>query len=158
MAKYLTKSGVIETGARNGKAFKIDGEWYSVYKVGQANGAEKGDSVSFEYETVTKGGQTFHNIQGNIKVEGSGKSSGGGGNGGGESRTSAASSAHGESAGGVSARDQQIIRQNALTQANTALATYYHGGAGDQGMAPEDYAEHVVDIARIFEKYSKGEV
>ncbi len=168
MAKYLTKSGTIEKSARNGKAFMIDEVWYSVYKVGQANGAEKGDSVSFEYETVVKGGQEFHNIKGDIKVDGRAAASA-------PSREEAPAREAPNGTKGVDGDafrkrsmkyfpmpkddvDRPIVRQNSLTNANAALAAFYNGEAGDQGMAPEDYAEQVIAIARLFEAYSTGEV
>src|SRR4249919_184552 len=78
MAKtnYESMQGTIEKAARNGKAFLIDDEWYSVYKVQQANGAEAGDYVEFQYEVVHKGGQDFRNIQGNITVKGAASTKG----------------------------------------------------------------------------------
>lgn len=145
----LKKKGVIEVVARNKKGIKIGEEWFGAFKVAQISGASQGDEVEFEYEQKGE----FNNIKGNVKVLSAGSPPA-------PDRPEAPSSrdSGAASSGAVTVKDQQIIRQNSLTQANMLLGNFYNGEMGGQGMTPEQAAEEVISIARIFEQYSKGEV
>lgn len=168
--EILSGSGVIEAMARNGKAFKIGDDWFSVYKASQMNGAQKDDEVEFEYVEVNKGGATFLNVEGNVEVVGEaqerperastarqaparrGVAA--------PSRTSRAEApapSRGGSGVGEDKRQVSIIRQNSLTQANGILATMAKAGLlGDQ--TAEELAELAVSLARdFFEPYSLGD-
>ena len=142
MAKYKSFEGTVSKAARNGRAFEIDGEWYSIFKTAQLKGqeVEVGDYIKFEYETVEKGGQTFHNIKGDVEVQ---KGSRG--------RSSSRSSGGGETSGeevrrGPTSRDVMIVRQNALSHA-TALVI-----AGNMGSL-DDAIVDVIATARQLEEY-----
>lgn len=142
----LKKKGVIEVVARNKKGIKIGDDWFGAFKIAQVSGASAGDEVEFEYEQKGE----FNNIKGNVKVLSSS----------GPSEEAPADSPRdtGASAGGVTQRDQQIIRQNSLAHATNLINGFYGTEMGGQGMTPEQVAEEVISIARIFESYSKGEV
>lgn len=142
MAKYKTFEGTVSKAARNGRAFEIDGEWYSIFKTAQLKGqtVEVGDYIKFEYETVEKGGQTFHNIKGDVDVTSGAKSRG-------SSRSSSKEEPEGQEVRrGPSDRDVMIVRQNSLSHA-TALVT-----AGNMGSL-EDAVEDVIATARLLEAY-----
>lgn len=179
MAKYTKFSGVIEARARNGKGLKIGEDWYTAYKATQVpEGIQKGDTVEFEYEEATKGGATFRNIKGDVKLVSAGASddvgrSSGSGLG---TRASAKGGDGRGSIDGDSFRrrsmkffpvpsndvDRPIIRQNSLTQANALFATLVkHNdtfGLDLSVQSATDAAEFLVEIARVFESYSSGEV
>src|SRR5574342_583455 len=144
MAKqtYEKMQGTIEKAARNGKAFLIDEEWYSVYKAQQANGAEAGDYVEFEYETVVKGGQSFRNIQGSVTVKGAEKKSAPARS---SSRTEASDDSKEEaSRARYEAKDRSIVRQNMLRHA-TAIVMGSNPGSLD------DAVDDVMAVARRWE-------
>lgn len=139
-------SGTIEAVARSGKVIKIGEEWYSAFKVGQLNGAGKGDTVELEYETVNKGGRDFHNIKGNVTLIGGAPKEAANDNGS-RAGTSVAP-------GAITARDASIVRQSSLNRATEILAIVYYGGAE---VAPAELAAEAVDLATIFEAYVLGE-
>lgn len=151
-----TKTGIVESVARSGKALQIDGEWYSAFTPGALNGASKGDSVKFNYKDVDKGGVVYHNIQGNVSVS--------------EPEAAASASAPraaaptGFSKGGrsfpVGALDPErsIIRQNALTQANKMLENCNPLSFDGDFEKIEEHAHRVIAVARIFESYSAGDL
>jgi hypothetical protein len=173
MAKYTKFSGVIEARARNGKGLKIGEDWYTAFKAAQVpEGIQKGDTVEFEYEEVNRGGATFFNIKGDVKLVSSG----------GESKSSASSggsrssgnSRSGDGRGSIDGDsyrkrsmkffpvphddvDLPIIRQNSLTQANSLVASLVKQENFDLPSDPFEAAELVVEIARIFEAYSTGQ-
>ncbi len=65
-----TVSGVIESARKDGKGIKVDGEWYSAFTASQLGEARYKDEVEFKVKDNTKGGRTFHNIQGDVKIVG----------------------------------------------------------------------------------------
>lgn len=145
-------TGVIEAQSRNKQSILINEVWYRAFKVDQLKGAVKGDKVSFDEEVATKGDQTFHNIKGDVTIV-DGASNGS------APRASSGGSA-GASSGGASVgnRDRSIVRQNSLTQANALFRTVI----GESGVESEDdmasMAQELIDVARLFEAYSMGEV
>lgn len=178
MSKFESAQGVVEAVARNNKAFKLEGEadWFTVYRASQLNGAQKGDSVSFEFDEKVSGGKTFLNVQGDVEVSEGKRSSGRSSGSGGSERRSGSGRGRGDAAdsGGSSAYvtdrgfkiptfpvpadhpDRSIIRQNSLTQANAILATMARGGLlGD--MDADGLVEEAIRLARSFEAYSTGE-
>lgn len=153
MAARLKGGGTIQTMARNGKAFKLDDEeWYSVFKPQQLAGAGVGDVVEFEYEEAHKGSQTFRNVKDNVRIVGGSSERAGS-----SSRSSDTPRSTSSSSGGGSAdrRDRQIVRQNALTQANTLFRTVT--GDGGLEVAAEQEVETIIEMAKRFEAYVFGE-
>lgn len=159
----ISMTGVIEAVARNGKAFKIGEEWFSVYKAPQMNGAQKGDEVEFEFVEANKGGATFLNVEGNVNVVGAEPEAR-------PARPTRASAARPaaraaaptrasrseSTAPSGDPRQRSIVRQNSLTQANALLATAARLGIlGEQ--EPEELAELALTLARTFEAYSMVE-
>jgi hypothetical protein len=168
-------SGVVESMARNRKAIKVDGEWYSAFNASQLGGVEWKDEVEFDYEEVIKGGATFLNIKGEVAVlvDGGERDSepsdnppsrgrGGAAKGSGRTATAKAPARAGrrapaespspQKAGGYN-KDRSIVRQNSLTQANALYATL--GRAGLIGEVEQAVAaEELLDLARMFEAYS----
>lgn len=153
-------SGTISAVSRNGKGICIDDTWYNAYKAAQINGASKGDAVEFQVKEVNKGGTTFRNIEGDVRVVGAGS-------GGSSARPSGASGGGRSNGGGDSdkmtkeewaKKDRMIVRQNALTQANALFRSV----TGEDGIAadPEDtdnYVAIIIEMAKQFEEYVTGE-
>jgi hypothetical protein len=138
MAKYKSMEGTVSRVVRDGRAFEIDGEWYSVFKVAQAKGVEPGDYLKFEYESVVKGDQTFHNIKGDAEIT----------KGAPAKRSSGGSSAKDgeEVVRGPTARDIMIVRQNALSHAHALVVAL---GVKDL----EDATDDTIAVARKLEEY-----
>src|SRR5688500_10455707 len=67
----LKKVGFIEATSRDGKRFKMDGDWYSAFSSSQMNGASEGDYVRFVYKEKASatGGDPFRNVQGTVTKE-----------------------------------------------------------------------------------------
>lgn len=161
MAKTLHAEGVIEAVARNEKAFKIGEDWFSVYKVGQTNGAKKGDEVEFDYVEKKVGGAVFLNVEGDVTVLNEGaeeeKPAPRGRATSGRTATKSAPAARSSSTSeSPDQRQRSIVRQNSLTQANSLLHTMALSGTLGAG-SPEELAELAVELARVFEKYSMVE-
>ena len=166
MARKTQFEGEVQAKSRagTGLAFNIDGEdvWFNAREPEQIpDDVAKGDIVAFEYDTSSKGGKTFRNIQGDVELveKGEGasrppaRSSGGRGapqRSGGSSRGAPARSAP---AGGPDRRDIQIVRQNAMTQANALLSTY-PDLIDVEGLSGADVAAEVVDIAKVFADFA----
>lgn len=160
-SKTLHAEGVIEAVARNGKAFKIDEDWFSVYKVGQLNEAKKGDEVEFDYIEKKVGGAVFLNVEGAVTIlnEGAeeekptarGRSSGPSSKAAPKRETRSVSTSE-----SPDQRQRSIVRQNSLTQANSLLETMSRAGTLGDG-SPEELAELAIELARVFEKYSMVE-
>lgn len=163
MARTIQFEGEVAAKSRAGTgiAFNIDGEdtWFNAKDAEQIpEDVEKGDIVSFEYTTSAKGGRTFNNIQGDVELVEKGK--GGGqsrGASGGRSRGSAPSRAPARSggapsrssgSGGVDRRDVQIVRQNALTQANKLVETFPELIDGNP-----DIPTQIIELAKQFEAF-----
>lgn len=158
--------GAVEAVARSGKALKIGDDWFNAMKTDQMEGVKAGDVVAFEYELKKVGGQEFRNIKGEVEIVEEGeekpqrRSSGGGSSGRsnysrGDSGRGASRSSGGSrgSAGSEDTRQRMIVRQNSLTQANAMFATLAAAGQlGEQ--SPEDLADAILEIAKVFEAYS----
>lgn len=153
--------GIIEAVARSGTSFKLEGDpgWFGVFRASQMNGAQKGDSVSFSFEAVNKGGKEFLNVKGNVSIEGesggrevparrnappSGRSAP-------RSAPTASSNAPKDDP-----RQRSIVRQNSLTQANALYATLGRAGLLGEGRA-EELALEIIEVAKLFETYSMVE-
>jgi hypothetical protein len=169
MSKTMT--GEIVAKARNGKgiALNIDGEdtWFNAKSEDQIpEDVDKGDVVEFEYGTTRKGGRTFNNIEGDVEIVekgagggssrggsrggGTGRSSGGAARAGGGGRQSYSGSRSGGSGGD---KDRQIVRQNALTQANKLVETFPGLILDADNNDPEDTAKQIIELAKVFEEY-----
>lgn len=166
MAKTFNTSGTIEAVARNGKAFKIGEDWFSVYKAAQLGDAQKGDDVEFDYVEKKVGGTVFLNVEGNVNIVGGGSSEpeerparsarGGGSAPARTARSEAPARSGGGSSGSEQQRQRSIVRQNSLTQANNLLAAMARMGTLEGG--PEELAELAVQLAKdYFEPYSMVE-
>lgn len=149
-------NGVVEAVARSGKAIKIGADWYSAFTVAGLNGAAVGDNVEFVYTETTKEGTTYRNIKGSVKVKGSAPAPAAGG-GEAPARTPAYSKGGRSFPVGPLDPERSIIRQNALTQANTLFRTLT-GEKGASGLSTTAAAQGLIDIARIFESYSAGDM
>lgn len=165
MARTSQFEGEVAAKSRAGTgiAFNLDGEdtWFNAKDAEQIpEDVEKGDIVSFEYTTSAKGGRTFNNIQGDVELvekgKGGGQSRGASGgrsrgaparSGGAPSRAPARSAGGG---GGIDRRDVQIVRQNALTQANKLVETFPEL-ADNSG--PEEAAASIIELAKAFEAF-----
>lgn len=165
--------GVVVAKARNGKgiAFNVDGEdiWYNAQDEDQIpQDVAKGDLVAFSYDTTRKGGRTFSNIKGDVEIleKGDGGGSSRGGSGGGSGRSGGSRGGYsgrsggggrtsgGASGGGATDKDRQIVRQNALTQANKLVETIVGAALADSSVElPELTPAFVIDLAKEFESY-----
>jgi hypothetical protein len=142
----------VEAKARTGKSIKVGDDWYGAFSASQLDGVEKGDTVTFTYTVTEKGDKTYKNIKGNVKKEA-----------GASTPVSASSSGGGKSSGGGWVvkefpvpplhPDRSIIRQNSLTHAGKVVEMFGHDGLD----SPDELAQAIVEIARIFEAYSTGE-
>lgn len=159
-----TKTGVIEVMGKDNKRFKIGEEWFSAFSISQMNDVKLHDSVTFTYTTTVKGENTYNNIKGNVTrnppgtvgaTEASSPSAA-------SAAPPRASSSYSKGAFPVPALDgsRSIIRQNALTQANTAASNYYGltGFNSSDFPTAETYADHIIELARKFEAYSAGDL
>lgn len=139
-----TMNGTVEAIRKDGKAFKLSGgDWYSAFKAEQLNGAQKGDTVEFQYKT----NGNFKNIDGSVTRTG---------NGGGDAGSSPAPKRQYNAGGGrsfpVGKADggRAINRQNALT--NAVNFTIANTGEGSFMTT-----EEVIEVARQFEAYTCGD-
>lgn len=136
--------GVVKALSQYGKGFAIEGVdgWFTAYKESDVVGADVGTTVEFKYKVKPNPkGADYMNIQGQVNViSAAAPSSGGGG---------------GRKGGtGSSNTGQQIMRQNALTNA-TAL---YASGTIDTSSNPKDAITDVLKIANVFANYSAGNI
>ena len=145
MAERLT--GTIEAISKDGKRFLLTetGKWYSCFTSSQMKG-ERGDSVEFNFDSVTKGENTYQNVKGNVRVVGT-------------SARPVEGATAGDTGGGSArmpmgllpvqlARERAIIRQNALS---AAVNFCNRSSASCTAMS-------VLDIARVFESYTSGDM
>lgn len=150
----LKMSGVVDSVARSGKSLKIGDTWYGAFAASSLNGAKVGDNVSFTYTTTEKAGVTYHNIKGSVSISDSspaaspGKPAAGGGY--------APKSARSFPVGPLDP-ERSIIRQNAMTQANTALNNWAQLTGTSIAFGIVAYAEQVIEIAKMFEAYAAGD-
>jgi len=139
-------SGTIERMGGNGKSFlleEFDGKWFGAFNASQLSGAGIGDELSFTYTSVEKNDRTFHNINGNVKITGTGDNP--------VPPTATGKPIKLTKVGEpILARDRCIIRQNALTNAvNFTTAT-----KGQKKLTVSD----VLQVASEFEAYSSGDI
>ena len=157
-----TITGVIKNVRRDGKGFQLgNDEWYSAFTKSQLNGCNSGDSVEFTYTTTPPKGPTgaqYNNIKGEVIVKSGGFT---------VSRGPAAVPKNTD--GFVNDKgfkipmfpipplhpDRSIIRQNSLGHAVELLA---YIGFDVHSEPEEDAAHKVINVARIFESYSTGEM
>lgn len=145
----MTKlNGFIETMGADGKRFKLDdGNWYSAFKSDQIK-AGKGDYVEFTYAM----NGTFRNVKGSVNKA--------------TAPADAPTKPYGATASERGAKfvakefpvpplhpDRSIIRQNSLSHACEVVNM-----AGDWSCGEKDIAERVIEIARMFEAYSTGDL
>ena len=143
-----TISGQVEvkaaTGKMAGKSIKVGEYWYTVKFPSALAGIEKGDYVTFDYTT----NGTFNNITGKpVKST---------------PPASTAVKAYSPSpAGGRSfpvpalAPERSIIRQNSLTHALNVLQARAYW---EHVTSCEEYANAAINVARMFEAYSAGDL
>lgn len=146
-------SGEVQNVSRDGRRVQVDGSWYSAFAPSQmpAGGVSAGDWVDFTY--VQKG--EYNNIKGSVTKSTAPAS-----------RPTTGSVASTErkftDAKGFVIKefpvpplhpDRSIIRQNSLSHAVAVL----NAGAWF-GTDPEEHAGKVIEIARMFEAYSTGDM
>ena len=143
-------TGTIEAISKDGKRFLLTetGKWYSCFSTSQMKGS-RGDSVEFNFDSVTKGENTYQNVKGNVRVVGTSA----------RPVEGASSPSSGDSGTRMPmnllpvqlSRERAIIRQNALT----AAVNYWSAAPADtKSPAPSD----VLEVARIFESYTSGDM
>ena len=140
-----TVKGVVKALSKYGKGFCIEGVdgWFTAYKDSDVAGADVGTTVEFKYTTKPNpNGADYMNIKGQVNVVSAAAPSTGGGNRG------------GGGGGKAGSTGQQIMRQNALTNA-TAL---YASGTIDTASNPKDAITDVLKIANVFANYSAGNI
>lgn len=139
MSSMKTKTGLVESVSKDGKRFKLDEAWYSVFNIASANGASVGDEVKFAYVEKESGGVMYNNIKGSVTVL---------------SATTSIGEASPKSSGkSSSSTNMQIIRQNALTNA----VAFWNAGSHKASVDQEDAITQIVTIAHAFSKFSSGE-
>lgn len=153
-------SVTVSSVARHGKAFQVDGEWYSAFNPTQLNGVARGDTITFQYKEKESGGRVYKNVQGNVTIEGKSGNDAPASNGGSSSESSPprrASSAYGRGTFPIPALDGQrsIIRQNSVTNAVNLMKDHLPKSGKINW---DDYADNVIAVARKFEAYSTGDL
>lgn len=161
----IHKNGVVDKVARHGKAFTLVGEsiWYTAFAASQLNGASSGDAVEFTFQESVKAGTTWNNIKNDVRITSSGGGStmvlpSGGG-------TPAATPAAMFGAMTLS-KDRSIARQNACNVAANIikgisyLRDFRDNWSDDtQGdFNAEKIAHAILDVARIIEAYTTGDL
>ena len=146
-----TISGQVEvkaaTGKMAGKSIKVGEYWYTVKFPSALAGIEKGDYVTFDYTT----NGTFNNITGKpVKST--------------PPASTPVKAFSGASYGSSTARvfpvpalapERSIIRQNSLTHALNVLQARAYW---EHVTSCEEYANAAIDVARMFEAYSAGDL
>ena len=148
-----TKEVTTRFGKKNTYAIKINDVWYST---AFTKPPAKGSEVSFDEKDTQYGKEVVKNTLKTLKAaEDSGgnstASSSGGGSGNGY--TSPKGKFPVPSADGSRA----IIRQNAVTNANSLVDNYYSHRDLSFGGALEDYQKMVIATARYIEEYTTGD-
>lgn len=111
--------------------------WFSVFSESQLGGASIGDGVGFTYVEKEKDGRVFLNIKGNVSVKNPGI----------VPAPAAIPLVSKQKTGEPSlSKDRLILRQNALTNANTTLK--------NDSPSPEE----VIKVARLYEAYTSGDL
>lgn len=154
----IKKSGFVDGMSRDGKRFKIGAEWFSAFAATQVAGVTTGDYVSFTYtEKPSPTGDVYRNIKGNVSkatppADAPMTAAG---------VTSSGEKKYTDSRGFVVKEfpvpafhpDRSIIRQNSLGHAVEVVR-----GAPVAFSSPQEFATEVIEVARIFEAYSSGDL
>lgn len=134
-----TVKGKLEAVARSKKAFKIvdDDEWYTVTKPAVQFGTDdpaslRGAEVEFDYTTNDKGGKTWYNVKGNLKVVAEAP----------KTTTAAGTSAN--------TKDVSMTRGGALKVAGDVVMRYY---AENPPAELEEIAQDIIKLSRLLEAY-----
>lgn len=156
----LNKTGFIEGVSKDGKRFKMGEDWFSAFASSQMNGCAKGDYVSFTYtEKPSPTGDVYRNVKGNLTKATPPADA-----------PVTAAKMFGKSSGGFVAKefpvppfhpDRSIIRQNSLAHATdliNAIGYGYIGGSLAHAPTAAEYAERIIEVARMFEAYSSGDL
>ena len=152
-------SGEVTNVSRDGKRVQVEGSWYSAFSSSQmpSGGVSAGDWVNFTY--VQKG--EYNNIKGSV-TKGTAPAS--------RPTTGAAPSTERKftDAKGFVIKefpvpplhpDRSIIRQNSLAHASDVINAFkYDMHGAPRHETPEEYAKEVIEIARMFEAYSTGDL
>lgn len=134
--------GTVKALSKYGKGFALEGVdgWFTAYKDSDVAGAVVGATVEFKYSVkANPKGADYQNIQGAVNVVSAAPAnSGGGGKGGGRGNNTG----------------DQIIRQNALTNA-TAL---YTSGVVVVPSSQKELMTAILQTANVFAAFSKGDL
>tara|TARA_R110002126_G_scaffold13731_1_gene58999 strand:- start:6304 stop:6801 length:498 start_codon:yes stop_codon:yes gene_type:complete len=134
-----TLTGTISRLGQNGKSFMLvekEDSWFSVFSESQLGGASIGDGVGLTYVEKEKDGKVFLNVKGNVSVKNPGISP----------VPAAVLLTSKQKTGEPSlCKDRLILRQNALTNANSTLK--------GKDSSPED----IIKVARLYEDYTSGD-
>lgn len=138
---YEKITGTIDkVNTRNGKSFQLDnGEWYGAFKAAQLKGAEVGDVVSFDMERAEKGGTTFFNIKGDVKITGKAPAN---------EPVSGGKSSEGAVSKGRTYKDRSIERQAILKVVGPLFAARVTADTDLQSLA-----EDVIEFSKLLESY-----
>lgn len=159
---------VVQSMSRDGKRIKIDGDWYGAYDPAQAGltSVKYGDTVSFTYTVKDTGTAVYRNIKGKVTVSGVGSSTSSSGpydgavpSGAAPARATAPT--HYDFPVGPRDRQRSIIRQNSVTNAVNLTAVILGTKDAPSNTDPSEIvglAHHVIDIAKVFEAYSTGDL
>lgn len=148
----ITKNGTVDKIARSGKAFTLieDGGdlWYSAFSPSQCNGVTKGSTVEFQFLESNKGGVTYNNIKGSVKVTGgavvlppSCQVYGG---------SPEPSAVFGSM---LLSKDRSIARQNACNVAKELVGFIFDEGS----MRQEEIMKIFFEVAKQIEAYTTGD-
>lgn len=144
MAETIT--GKLEAIAKNGSGIKVGDKWYNMTKPDAQNkdGAERGDTIAFQWEVRKVNGKPSNTITTVIKVKEKGQSGGGKGNYSGKGKG-------GYNKGGYNndpEKQASIIRQSCMGYAATIVSQF-------EFSSPEEAAAKVVEIAdTVFRPYA----
>lgn len=163
----IKKQGFIEGVSRDGKRFKMGADWFSAFAASQMAGINSGDYVQFTYtEKPSPTGDVYRNVKGNVvkttppadaPMTAAGMLGKSGGIGPGKPYVDSRGFVQKEFPVPAFHPDRSIIRQNSLSHAASVMRDYgFDGGA--TGKTSEDYANRVIEIARLFEAYSAGDL
>lgn len=136
-------NGVVTSKARTGKSIQVNGNWYGAYSPETLNAVNRGDTVAFQSKKSKCG--RFNNISGAVTVSGEDAAPAA------QSSAPAPQRQYGNQGRtfpvGALAPERTINRQNALTNAVAFTKDNVE-------ISPQE----VIDIARLFEAYTTGDI
>lgn len=143
-------NGTVESKRRDGKGIKIGEYWYSVMFSSELDDINKGDTVEVEFTTKpSPSGVDYRNIKKVKKVAGPAARPVG---------MPAIPTGRVFPIPGLSP-ERAIIRQNAIGHAVKVVTVNLIDDAGELIYGtPEELATKVIEIARMFEAYSSGDL